>query len=644
VPVIQYRREIDGLRAVAVLPVILFHGGFHPFTGGYVGVDVFFVISGYLITSILIRELQQGTFSILHFYERRARRILPALFVVMLACLPFAYAWMVPSQFISFAQSLVSVVLFVSNIFFWYQGEAYFAAEAELQPLLHTWSLAVEEQYYLLFPVFLLLVWRFGRQPVFWSVVAIAAISLVMAEWGSRNAPSASFYLAPSRAWELLAGSICAFLAVGRPQRSSNMLSAIGLALIVYAILWFDADTPFPGLYALVPVIGTALIILFAARETWVARLLSTRAFVGIGLISYSAYLWHQPLFAFARLRSPTEPDALLIGGLSVASLLLVWATWHYVEQPFRRRPVPVLPTRRGVFAWSGTVAALIGAIGVTGHFGHGFAWRFSKPAAIGKGMFDMPHLEKGFCFYSIADNRRLAVGEEGLECFLTTDGEANVLLFGDSHAAQWEPFWEKAARQHEFVLHSVNTNWCFPAVSDAFKGPVTSRAREHCFYIREWLRENHDAYDVIILAGGWEAVTTQRDEDGVRGVFDEILENGTARIVVMPHPIPVRRTNVERVVYGLDDRLEINWKALAKIQAVEAMLVRHYADEERVVFLDCDSVFGDHFSSAGLLTADGLPYSFDGGHISIYGSLAAWENFVSRTDDQAFVEQLLKN
>ena len=145
-------------------------------------------------------------------------------------------------------------------------------------------------------------------------------------------------------------------------------------------------------------------------------------------------------------------------------------------------------------------------------------------------------------------------------------------------------------------------------------------------------------------LAGGWEAVTTQGDKHSVREVFDEILDNGTARIVVMPHPIPVRRTNVERAVYGLDDTLEIDQKALARIQSVEGMLVRHYADHERVVFLDRESVFGDHFSSEGLLTTDGLPYSFDGGHISIYGALAAWDSFVSRTDDQAFVEQLLKN
>lgn len=366
----QYRREVDGLRAVAVLPVILFHAGFSVFSGGYVGVDVFFVISGYLITSILISELEQNNFSIARFYERRARRILPALFLVMFACLPFAYMWMLPSQLTDFAFSLVAVVFFASNVLFW-REDGYFAAAAELKPLLHTWSLAVEEQYYLLFPIFLLLLWRFGRQRVLWTVMAVAVASLLLAEWGWRNMPSANFYLAPTRAWELLAGSICAFMTVGRPQRSSNMLSAVGLAMIMFAIFVYDEETPFPSVYALVPVVGTMLIILFAAQGTWVARLLSLPAFVGIGLISYSAYLWHQPLFAFARLRSLTEPGHMLMGALAVASLLLAWATWRYVEQPFRKRANPLLVTQRHVFAVSGAVGAVFVAVGLAGHHFH---------------------------------------------------------------------------------------------------------------------------------------------------------------------------------------------------------------------------------------------------------------------------------
>ena len=271
----QYRREIDGLRAVAVIPVVLFHAGFGIFGGGYVGVDVFFVISGYLITSILIGELERGEFSIVRFYERRARRILPALFFVMLVCIPFAWIWMAPSQIEDFGRSLVAVSLFASNILFWRESD-YFAPAAEEKPLLHTWSLAVEEQYYMFFPLLLLLAWRFGRWRVFYLIAAIAAASLLLCEWGWREAPVANFYLAPTRAWELLAGSLCAFLQFGKEQKRDDLLAALGLGLIVFAIFVFDAATPFPSLYALAPVGGTVLIILFAANGTWTARLLST--------------------------------------------------------------------------------------------------------------------------------------------------------------------------------------------------------------------------------------------------------------------------------------------------------------------------------------------------------------------------------
>ncbi|MPT24197.1 MAG: acyltransferase, partial [Starkeya sp.] len=190
----KYRSEIDGLRAVAVVPVILFHAGFGAFSGGYVGVDVFFVISGYLITVILLSEIEAGTFSIARFYERRARRILPALSVVMLACLPFAWLWMIPDQLKEFGQSVTAVVFFVSNFLFWKEEGSYFAAAAELKPLLHTWSLAVEEQYYLFAPLTLAALWRFGRRRLFWMVVGVAVLSLLATEWGWRYAPRANFY------------------------------------------------------------------------------------------------------------------------------------------------------------------------------------------------------------------------------------------------------------------------------------------------------------------------------------------------------------------------------------------------------------------------------------------------------------------
>ena len=192
----EYRREIDGLRALAVLPVIFFHAGYESFSGGFVGVDVFFVISGYLITKIILSDLEHGRFSIVGFYERRARRILPALFFVMLVCLPFAWRWLLPGDMKDFSQSLVAVVAFSSNLLFWKES-GYFDVAAELKPLLHTWSLAVEEQYYLFFPVFLMLAWRIGKGPILLIMGLLALGSLVLAEWGVRSDPALAFYLLP---------------------------------------------------------------------------------------------------------------------------------------------------------------------------------------------------------------------------------------------------------------------------------------------------------------------------------------------------------------------------------------------------------------------------------------------------------------
>ncbi len=356
----RYRPEIDGLRSVAVLPVILFHAGFSWMSGGYVGVDVFFVISGYLITTILLADIEAGRFSILRFYERRARRILPALFVVMGACIPVGWFWMLQTQFLELAEAVAATTLFVSNILYW-TDTGYFAAAAEENPLLHTWSLAVEEQYYLLFPPVLAgLMWA-GRRSALLTVSAVALASL---GWSflSQADQAAKFFLTQFRIWELLAGALCAFLLQHRAPWTNTPLAAVGLAMVVGAMLVFDDATPFPQ-FAMVPVLGTVLIVLCAGPGTAVARLLSMRGFVGIGLISYSAYLWHQPLFAFARVTSVFSPAPALMVALALLSLLLAWGTWAWIEQPFRGRPPRALPRRGHLFAAAlAGMAALLGA------------------------------------------------------------------------------------------------------------------------------------------------------------------------------------------------------------------------------------------------------------------------------------------
>ena len=415
----KYRAEIDGLRALAVLPVILFHAGFEWFSGGFVGVDVFFVISGYLITTIIISEIAEDKFSIINFYERRARRILPALFFVMLVCIPFAWLWMLPSQMKDFSQSLIAVSLFASNILFWRES-GYFAAEAEEKPLLHTWSLAVEEQYYVLFPIFLILAWRFGKNRVFWMIVVMAAISLLLSEWGWRNKATANFYLAPTRAWELFAGSIAAFIVQKQGVQKNNVLALIGLAAIVFSISFYDEATPFPSIYTLVPVLGVMLLVLHADKETLAAKLLSTKVLVGIGLISYSMYLWHQPLFAFARINSIEHPSSITMSALGVISIVLAYISWRFVEKPFRSISSF---SRKEIFSYSLLGMCIIIFFGFIGDKQNGFESRFAEN--------DLVFLQQ------ISEENSDYVIERfnTLNSAAWDEGKIKVLLVGDSYA-----------------------------------------------------------------------------------------------------------------------------------------------------------------------------------------------------------------
>jgi peptidoglycan/LPS O-acetylase OafA/YrhL len=610
----RYRREIDGLRAVAVLPVILFHAGFSIFSGGYVGVDVFFVISGYLITSILISELEEERFSITRFYERRARRILPALFTVMLACLPFAYMWMFPSQLKDFAQSLVAVVFFGSNILFWRES-GYFVADAELMPLLHTWSLAVEEQYYLVFPIFLLLVWRFGRSKVFWSVVVIAAISLLLSEWGWRNKPDANFYLAPTRAWELFAGSICAFLTVGRTLKSNNVLSAIGLAAIVVAIFAFDENTPFPSVYALVPVVGTALIVLFGRQGTWVAKLLSMRAFVGIGLISYSAYLWHQPLFAFARLRSLTEPSYMLMGALAIAALLLAWATWRWVEQPFRKRKNPLLATRRSVFAASGIVGAAFVAIGLAGHFGKLFEWRLSEmqrglvSTAAPSPMRDRCHYGKNSTFD--AQTSCVYFGES-----------ADVAIYGNSHGVELAyGVAEELQKAQRSLLH-FTISGC--------TAPFQREIGQYCSMFYEdrlnYLLESQLVKNVILTFR-----TDNFGADSAHSIVElanHLFENGKTVILVLQAPTLERHINsyLRQAFYSGEG--DISARSVAEWREINGHVYASLQDlNPGVKIFD----LAEQFCVSGVCFAVRARQAmyFDGNHMSVFGARSVASDIV---------------
>lgn len=381
----KYRPEIDGLRALAVLPVILFHAGFNYFSGGFVGVDVFFVISGYLITTIILAELEKSKFSIVNFYERRARRILPVLFFVMAVCIPFAWFLLPPFELASFSKSLIAVPLFLSNFFFWREG-GYFETAAELKPLLHTWSLAVEEQYYVFFPIFLMLCWRLGRRWVLGAIILIAIVSLISAQIGSIYKPVPNFFLLPTRAWELAIGALAVFYISNKnimilTSLARQILSGLGFLLITISIFVFNKDTPFPSIYALVPTVGTVLILLFALPDTLVGKVLGSRLLVFIGLISYSAYLWHQPIFAFSRYYFNSISSTLMVM-LVIVTLLLSILTWRYIERPFRDR---TQISRKTIFIFSLALSVIFITFGYFSYRLFGSSSNFGVEARIAK-------------------------------------------------------------------------------------------------------------------------------------------------------------------------------------------------------------------------------------------------------------------
>ncbi len=363
-----YRPDIDGLRALAVLPVMLFHAKLGV-GGGFVGVDIFFVISGYLITGILWRELSQGRCSVLAFYERRVRRIFPALFAMLGCAAVVAVALFLPHHLIEFGKSTVAATVFLSNVYF-YRDAGYFTEAAHMKPILHTWSLAVEEQFYVVFPILLVLLWRAGSVARIAALLgALAVLSFLTALATVRQDAEAAFYLPHARAWELLLGAVAAIAAaqgwLARPARHLAAEGAVlaGLAAIVWSVFAFSAETEYPGWSTLAPCLGAAILLLVGAhRDTIVGRVLSVRPVVLIGRMSYSLYLWHWPVLVFAGyviVDPMSEMQALACLALSFA---LAFLSWRYVEEPFRRGPRA--PSRRGVFVAGAGMSAVAFAAG----------------------------------------------------------------------------------------------------------------------------------------------------------------------------------------------------------------------------------------------------------------------------------------
>lgn len=491
----NYRTDIDGLRAVAVLSVVLYHIGMPHFPGGYVGVDIFFVISGYLITRIVYTEACAGRFSFARFYERRARRLLPALFVMIAA--GFVAAWFVSSPYDldQYGLSATAALFFVANFHF-KDAIDYFNPDAEYHPLLHTWSLAVEEQFYLIFPVLLILALRFNRVAL--VVGAVAAISLAASVQFTKVDPDIAFYLVPFRAWELMAGAAIALgftpALESRPAREA--VAAAGLLMIAIAVGVFDDQTAFPGVAALLPAIGAALIIhAGGGGETLVGRGLSLRPMVFVGLISYSLYLWHWPILAFLRLYqasteiTPTQALPVLVLSMIVAAL-----SWRYVEQPFRR---PGKLRRAQVFGWSAAGAAALGLVGLAAHLTEGAPARTSPEyRLLAAGAQDVEP-ERFDCVARMPERPPCRIGPAG--------APADLLLLGDSHAASIVGAlrWAENGQGRAFWLAAHVA--CPPALGITVVGASReATCATHTEAVIRWLESGEGGVKRVLLAARW--------------------------------------------------------------------------------------------------------------------------------------------
>lgn len=512
-----YRPDIDGLRAIAVLSVVLYHFDIGGLQGGFVGVDVFFVISGYLITGIIQSELSRGEFTLARFYERRARRIFPAMFVMLLVTMLAGLFLLLPSDLARLGQAATATVMFVSNALYFRQS-GYFDDASDFNALLHTWSLGVEEQFYVGLPLLLMLVHRYRPQWLLRVIVACALLSFAACVVVQPILAKAVFFLSPFRAWELLLGSLVALGAA--PQVRNGALRAVlwvaALAALLGAIAFMRSGVDFPGWKAAIPVLATAVLLhIGASGRTWTGGLMSWRPLVLVGLISYSLYLWHWPLLVLVRYRQGMAPLSSLEGwALLGLSLLLAAASYRFVEQPFRRwRKHGGMGDRHRVFAASGVGAFLLIVIGI------GFVLSKGLPQRVPPQVLALDQARNPIIPYRECDGKPVSLARAA--CRIGAPGDDNLtVVWGDSWAIAWAPALDEMLTQEGRPGVLALRSACAPLPGvDNLKSPACLERNEQ---VLEWIRQNRPGRVYLIAAWqAWANITggyPLRDLSGIKG------------------------------------------------------------------------------------------------------------------------------
>lgn len=624
----QFRHDINGLRAIAVMAVVLYHFGIPGFSGGFVGVDVFFVISGFLMTGIIISGLERGNFSLWGFYLARARRIIPALLVLCATLLMLGWLWLPSADYKPLATHVVTALAFVSNVKFWREA-GYFDAASHEKWLLHTWSLSVEWQFYILLPLGCLLVWHLlGKRALLWVLVALGVGSLLLSLYASQRWPVPAFYLLPTRIWEMLAGGLVWWLTRQHRvnARLSTLLEGVGLLLIVLAIVLFDTSLPWPGPAALVPVIGAMLILAANRQHSWLTSNLISRH---LGASSYSIYLWHWPVVVLLTFANQQSNNTLVAAGL-VITLLLGEASFRFIENPARK----ILSGFSS--ALNSAIIALpvviIGMFCVAIFMKNGVVWR-GNSELISKlsSLHVMPTRDNGYCFYDFNDNNSITVSSLGLKCIIGAKNlQPKGLLFGDSFAGHYDPFIDKVAKKNGVSINSISTNWCFPSLSDSFTGPKSHKSYQQCLLNRKYLMDNLSSYEFVVLSGHWKSVFTQGYQHEVIELIRYAKSVGV-KVYIMASP-----TQYDANIYN--GFMRSLWNVWAFSMDKYSTHADAATKEMHSIFTSLDAkgivTFiprNEIFDISDTYTIDGVkvPYSLEGVHISREGSLKAADQFI---------------
>lgn len=631
----KFRYDINGLRAYAVALVVLFHFQIFGFSAGFIGVDIFFVISGYLMTKIITDQLLQDKFSLLRFYLARGIRILPALILLTVVIALIGWFILIPEEYKNYGKHAASSINFLSNLVYWRESSNYFSADAHDKILLHTWSLSVEWQFYIILPIILLIVGKVKKSRAILNLTVLFGflISLFLSYKVTQSDQTTAFYMIPMRAWEMLAGGLV-YAYFSKAQLSSitsKAIEIVGFSIIVISLVIFDITTPWPGLNALLPVIGSMLILMANNNDSIFTK---PKIFQLMGDASYSIYLWHWPIVFFIGYFALQENNLITIFGI-ILSLILGWISFKFIETPTR-----TYLTKKSVlraYLVLGITTLLLAAIFTLIFIKDGFPQRANQGYLKQTEQLVMPLPKNGWCFYSVDNTSSLTIGNKVLECKVGSKENAKykALLFGDSFAGHNIPFWDNVGAELKTEVQALTTNWCYPGLTEEYTGLKSSRAFEQCKFNRAYLAKNMGKYDYLIFAGHWKQVI---EKDQIE-TFEQLLATANELNIVLiimasPYSFDKNIGNIYKRSVWLNKEFNIDTYAddeYDDLTVKSNKLIKEIASKyPNAIFIDRSSLYADSKLS------EGFPYSLDGGHISVKGSKLSSQYFM---ESKAFEE-----